>query len=192
MGDHLRLGTRDEHPGPDAQFQMAERCDADEVLERLPRRTAADELVERRGIVRSPIAAQSSGEHFTPRKGEHMGGEQLGIDVGVGTPAAARVADAARSSADRSAGGPETGGEVISFSTLAASARTRRGAPHPPTVKIRHIRLGIQATLRLVRHADEGAHERATRRHPPRTKGKPCPASTPTSRAHSATPHWCA
>ncbi|GAA4074153.1 hypothetical protein GCM10023065_31070 [Microbacterium laevaniformans] len=120
---------------------MAERCDADEVLERLPRRTAADELVERRGIVRSPIAAQSSGEQFTPRKGEHMGGEQLGIDVGRGD---ARGGEGRRRGAQqrgqvgRRAGDRRRGHQLLHPSRERSD---RRGSP-APTVKFRHIRLG--------------------------------------------------
>ena len=56
LRDHLGLGPRDEHPGPDAQLEVAEGSRAGEVLQRLTGGAALDQLGEGGEVAGIPSA----------------------------------------------------------------------------------------------------------------------------------------
>ena len=81
----LGLGARHEDARADAQLEVAEGRDAGDVLQRLARRAARDERLERRGGgVVERVAAHRGRLDRTATGAEHVPGEQLGIDLRIG------------------------------------------------------------------------------------------------------------
>ena len=82
LDDDLRLGSRNEHPRVDARRQPAKSPFAEHVRERLAELAAHDQSIEllQRGVVE--LAAGVRPE-TAPCRPEHVGEQDLGIDVGA-------------------------------------------------------------------------------------------------------------
>ena len=84
LRDHLGLGTRDEHAGADAQFEMAERRRPGQVLKRLPGRAPRDQGFEPFGVRRAErVPAHGGGLDGSAADAQHVRGEELGIHLRV-------------------------------------------------------------------------------------------------------------
>ena len=106
LRDHLGLGARHEHPGADAQLEVAEGRDAGDVLQGLARRAARDERRRALGARPSSSASPRTAAACTaPRpSAEDVAGEQLGIDAADRARRRARGSAARRSTSARAAG----------------------------------------------------------------------------------------
>jgi hypothetical protein len=82
---HLGLGARDEDARTHREFHRAEGREAREVLQRLARAAAVDEGRQGgAGLGGETVAADRGGLHSAARRAEHVGDEELGVDLRVG------------------------------------------------------------------------------------------------------------
>ena len=119
----LGLRPRDEHPGPDGQFERAERRPAGDVLQRLARGPAFDEPTRTRSASSAEIVRihDDQGLDAAPALTEDVADQQLGIHL--------RVGDARAS---------EHGHRLVAESTDGGGMgwrRIRGSSPDEPTVR---------------------------------------------------------
>ena len=87
LHDLLGLGARHEDAGSHRELERSERGPPGEVLQRLARRAAGDELVEggEVGLVERP-ADHDPRLHAAAGEAEHVAEQQLRVDLGIGHP----------------------------------------------------------------------------------------------------------